>query len=142
MAELQVLSAIELIRRRPTMFFEGGVPTANELLSLVMKDLGEERGFSASVYRAGQFSMVCADVDWMKSNNASFDQLFDRFVLPNSNRPNTHRAEVLLVAVCQGMLTVGQGGAFSRDLQMTEVPEEFARAAKIATRALIWKFAE
>ena len=124
------------------MFFEGGNPTAKELLALVVKDLGEQGEFSASVYRSGLFSMVCANVDWLRSDSASFEQLFDRFVLPNTKRPNSHRAEVLLVAVCQGVLTIGQGGTFSRDLNMTEVPEDLARAAKLAARALIWKFSE
>lgn len=112
----------------------------SELIARVLQDVGGQVEFASEVWRKGPFAMVCANVDWMTSEHASFEELFDRFVLPTPKRVNAHRAEVLLVAVCDGVLAMGSGRTFSSNLELSDIPIEMAERAELATRALIWKY--
>lgn len=138
--KIEVLSAIEQIRTRPSMYFDNGVPTNAQLLSAVLMDLAEHKGFRAEVIRDGDFCLVGADVDWLITDRAPFEALFSRFVIPNARGPNTFRAEVLLAAVCEGILTLGHGENYSQRLSVSELPSSISAAAKGKVRTLIWKF--
>jgi len=140
MSGIAVISAEELVRSRPAMFFENGVPTAAELTAAVIRDLADVGEFNARIRQEGSFSMVASDVDWLTSKHASLEQLFDRFVLPNSGRVNAHRAEVLLASVCEGVLALGKAPPYSLKLELNDIPESFLEEARTATRCLIWKF--
>jgi hypothetical protein len=55
---------------------------------------------------------------------------------------NTHRAEITILAVADGLLTVGIAGEFSFGLTLEDVPDAMKKAAAASTRALIWRFSE
>ena len=80
---LLVKNAVELIRSKPEMYFPNGVPTMEELISLVMRDVCGLGRIKARVARDGDFAMVCADADWMVTERAhsmscSIDSSFPR----------------------------------------------------------------
>ena len=142
MTEVPVMRAVQLVRQRPEMFFEGGRATMSELISLVSRDVASFKQFKVQIHRDGPYAMITSDCDWMVTERATLEELFDRFVLPSSARPNSHRSEVLLSAVCEGVLALGMNGNFSSGLEITEVPATMAEIAVSAVRALIWKFEE
>jgi len=84
--------------------------------------------------------MVSADFDWLSTPRASVEQLFDRFVIPDDGGVNRHRAEVLLMAVCDGVMTVGANGTFFHRLSLSDLPPALSDRAKNAARALAWQF--
>lgn len=142
MTEVPVMRAVELVRQRPDMFFEGGRATMSQLISLVLRDAACFEHFTVQIHRDGPYAMVSSDCDWMATERARLEELFDRFVLPLPARPNSHRSEVLLIAVCEGVLTLGASGNFSSGLKITDVPAALASLARTAVRAFIWKFEE
>jgi hypothetical protein len=134
-----VRTAVELVRKRRDMYFEGGIPTMEGLISSVTQDVSGIGNVSAKVVRSGAFAGISADVDWMRTERASFHELFERFVIPTPMTPNSHRAEILLVAVCGGLLTEGEIGDLSMGLTWADVPD----AVKVETRPariLVWRF--
>jgi hypothetical protein len=108
-----VLRAVELIKSRPDMYFEGSRPSIAELVALVMRDLADASSVDASVRVSESTAFIAASVDWMGTEKANFPDLWTRFVLPTPTRVNAHRSEVLLAAVCDGVRTEGRVGAFS-----------------------------
>jgi len=134
-----VRTAVEAVRKRPDMYFQDGVPTMEELISCVMSDVSGVGNIKAKLVRSGNFAGVSADVDWMYTERAAFGDLFERFVIPTPMRPNSHRAEVLLVSVCSGLLTQGQAGDFSIRLTWEDVPNAI-RVEAGSARILIWRF--
>lgn len=142
MSSIQVPSAIEMIRGQPELFFPDGKVTMAELISKVLRDVGGVPEVRADVWRSGPFTMVTADRDWMRSDRAEFEHLFDRFVPPTPPRANCSRAEVFLAATCEGVLAIGEKGSFSLGLTEEGVPPEMLRHARTAARSLIWKLSE
>lgn len=138
--KIEVLTAVEQIRANPSMYFDRGVPTNGQLLAAVLTDLSEHEGLYAEIIQEGGFTFVGANVDWLKTNRAPFEELFVRFVTSNVRAPNTFRAEVLLAAMCDGILVLGEGTEYSKDLTLKGVPASIARATQSKTRSLIWKF--
>ncbi|HEY1710594.1 MAG TPA: hypothetical protein VGG10_20155 [Rhizomicrobium sp.] len=122
------------------MFFEGGAATASQLVSRVMEDIAGIPGIVSEVLNIGPFTMVAADWDWMITDQAKFEELFERFVIPTPMRPNSYRAEILLVAVCDGVITQGRCGSFALSLSSAELPAEMAEKLVSSARALVWRF--
>jgi hypothetical protein len=138
--KIDVLTAVEQIRANPSMYFDRGVPTNSQLLAAVLTDLSEHTGFHAEVIQEGSFTFVGANVDWLKTDRVPFEELFVRFVTSNARAPNTFRAEVLLAAVCEGILVLGEGAAYSQGLTLERLPPTIASSAKTKLRSLVWKF--
>ena len=118
---------------------ETSPPWMDELVSLVVRDVALQSAFRCEIYREDRFALVISDHDWLKTPNATVAQLFDRFVIPPSGRPNCHRAEVLLAAVCSGVMTIGVSGDFSRSLDGSELPPPLAAKTGLGARMLAWK---
>lgn len=138
--KIEVLTAVEQIRANPSMYFDKGVPTNSQLLAAVLTDLSEHAGLHAEVIQEGSFTFVGANVDWLRTERAPFEELFVRFVTSNARAPNTFRAEVLLAATCDGVLVLGEGKEHSQGLTLNGVPASIARATQTKIRSLIWKF--
>src|SRR5688572_28959508 len=137
--KIEVLTAVEQIRANPSMYFDRGVPTSGQLLAAGLTDLSEHAGLHAEIIQEGGFAFVGANVDWLKTERAPFEELFVRFVTSNARAPNTFRAEVLLAAMCDGILVLGEGTEYSKGLTL-KVPASIARATQSKIRSLIWKF--
>ena len=141
MSDIKVLRAIELVRQRPEMFFGADGPTMPQLISMVLQDVGGLPSVKSGVWRDGAFAMVCADVDWMATERAPLEHLFERFVLPTPVRVNGCRSEVLIAAVSDAFAVRGQP-SFSQGMTAADAPSEMVKRAANAARALIWKFTE
>jgi hypothetical protein len=133
-------NAIEAIRDRPDIYFTNGVPTMEELVSMVMRDVSGQRQIKAELVREGTFAMVSANVDWMATDRAAFEELFDRFVIPTPTVVNSFRSEVVLVAVCEGVFTQGTVGDFATGIGFEDVPGSLKERTSVAARTLIWRF--
>jgi hypothetical protein len=143
MSSIDTPRAVELIRAKPEMFFPGGKVTMAELISKVLRDVGGLSDVRAEVWRRSPFAMVAADMDWLRTDSARFEDLFDRFVSPTPARANSSRAEIFLAATCEGVLAIGGAGdRFSLRLTEGDVPPDFLDVAQVAVRALIWKLTE
>jgi hypothetical protein len=130
--------ATEIIRRRPRMFFEDGIPTAEYMLERILRD-ARHVDPTATALSAGSYSAVFANADWLRSRWANFNELFERIV-PDGIEPNGCRGEVFLTALGCPVMTVGHGPQYSRRLKISEVSGDIANAAKAAQRGLIWRF--
>lgn len=139
MPPIEVLSALELIRQRPSMFFRTGNANAEELLEAVLRDV-QGRTSSYRLVEEGRFHLVAADVDWLETTNASVMDLFHRFVIPTPMVPNSHRAEVLLNAVCDGVFTEGPAGVYGRIIRREDLPARLLVEAHNSVRFLAWVF--
>jgi len=111
-----------------------------ELVSLVISDALSTSDMTCRIIKSGHFAIVLADFDWLETKRATVAQLFDRFVLPPSAKPNSHRAEVLLMAVCSGVITLGPAGNFSHNLELSDLPSSFSQQINNFERMLAWKF--
>jgi hypothetical protein len=137
--QFEMLGALEQVRQRPAMFFGTGKANAEELLEAVLRDV-RGRTQSHTLLEEGRFHLVAADVDWLETPDAGVMDLFHRFVVPTPMVPNSHRAEVLLNAVSEGVITEGPAGNFARALALRDLPERLWAEARRATRFLAWRF--
>ena len=113
MPPFEFLSAVEQVRQRPSMFFWAGKPNAAELLEAVLRDV-HGRTSSHRLVEEGRFHLVMV--------------------------PNSHRAEVLLNAVCDGVFTDGPAGVYGRVLRREDLPAPLLAEAHNSVRFLAWVF--
>jgi hypothetical protein len=132
-------TAVELVRARPDMFFSGP-PSNSQLASMVMEDVSGAGNCTVLWRCTGPLVTVAADIDWMITERASFEELWSRFVLPTPLRVNAHRSEVILSAMCQSVSTSGKAGGFSQGPSLPNPGDQFAELAGSSGRWLTWTF--
>jgi len=106
-----VEDAVGYVRKRPERFFSMGVP---EPLALVTHIVSETFILGASetcaVHR-GHWWIIRSDVDWLKTHpDYTPEELFLRIVALPQAGPNSMRAEILLTAFAQKVITVETHG--------------------------------
>ena len=109
---ISVITALELIQKRPAMFFVADTPLMNQLVELVVEDvtaLGSSVDYKVEV--SDRLAVIAANIDWMRTDKAAFDALWTCFVVPTPVRVNSHRSEILLAAVCDAVRTEGACGS-------------------------------
>lgn len=110
---IRVVTALELVRKRPQMFFGADSSLMGQLVELVVEDvMGLRNGVEYLVELSGNVAVIAAAIDWMKTDKAPFDELWTRLVIPTPVRINSHRSELLLAAACDAVRTEGPGGSF------------------------------
>lgn len=138
--ELQpIAGAVDLVRRRPHMFFQDGAPLMSALLAGVVSDASDAGCCAIEVRRCGPWGMVCGDVDWMEPGAFEFTDLFDRFVSHPGRLKTDFRAEILVVAVADGVLTAGKAGEFASGLTLDDLPPRMARMMLMSARSIVWR---
>src|SRR5690349_853931 len=93
---IRVVTALDLVRKRPQMFFGADGPSMNQLVELVVEDvMGPRSGVEHLVDLSGNVAVIAAALDWMQTDKAPFHELWTRFVIPTPIRINSHRSELL-----------------------------------------------
>jgi hypothetical protein len=136
--DIEVVTAIEAIRRRPLMYFGAPRPRMAELISRVARDAALPPA-KVEIQREGDFALVCADVDWMPAKDGSIEYLFTSFNDPARRQATFFRGEILIAAVAECFVAIGEP-AFASGMTLTDAPAVLRERAERAARALIWKF--
>ncbi|MFZ5719464.1 MAG: hypothetical protein ACOY5Y_08365 [Pseudomonadota bacterium] len=138
---VSVLSAIELIRLRPAMFFGDCGPFMSDLVGLVVQDAFASGATKIEVVSEGDLVVVSADVDWMGHIGLSLQELFSRFTNPyGALRPNSHRSEVLIAAIAEGYFTDGEAGKFASNFSTDGLPRRIMASIGDGARSFAWRY--
>ena len=132
-------SAVDYIRQHLDFFFQRGQPTVGALVTLVVQDALEAGAGNVRIKCDGDYVGIFADIDWMNSPFAGFEELFQRLVPIGEKRPNAHRAEIVLMAVSSGVFVSGDGAHFEACLPEEDIPMSLRDLAAQSRRGLIWR---
>lgn len=99
--------AIDYVRQRPERFFRGGSPEPVELVSHIVGEVLLLGGSETRTMRSGDWWMISSNVDWLKTcPDYAPEELFFHIVAFPEAGPNSMRAEILLTAFAQQVVTV------------------------------------
>lgn len=133
-------NSIDYIRQHLDFFFQGGNPTVEALVTMVVHDALEAGAGDVQIKRDGDYIGVFADVDWMNSQFVGFEELFRQLVPIGEKRPNAHRSEIVLMAVSSGVFVSGRGASLEACLPENDIPMSLRDLASETRRGLIWRF--
>ena len=99
--------AIDYIRQRPERFFRGGSPEPVELVTHIVSEALLLGGSETCTVRSGDWWMISSNVDWLATcPDYAPEELFFHIVAFPEAGPNSMRAEILLTAFAQQVVTV------------------------------------
>ena len=138
---IAVLTALSFIRKRPALLFGAEGPSLDQLVALVLQDvMGSSSSVDCVVTTADSRAVIAANVDWMITDKASFEELWTRFVMPTPLRTNSHRSEVLLAGVCTSVQTQGVAGSIAFGPPLAEPDARMLAHAGESGRWLTFRF--
>lgn len=99
--------AIDYVRQRPERFFRAGSPAPVELVTHIVGEVLILGGSETYTMRNGDWWIISSNVDWlaMCPDYAPEELFFNIVALPEAG-PNSMRAEILLTAFAQQVVTV------------------------------------
>ena len=99
--------AIDYVRQRPERFFRGSSPEPVELVTHIVGEVLLLGGSETCIMRSGDWWIISSNVDWLATcPNYAPEELFFRIVAFPEAGPNSMRAEILLTAFAQQVVTV------------------------------------
>ncbi|MBM3238760.1 hypothetical protein FJZ31_20920 [Candidatus Poribacteria bacterium] len=99
--------AVSYVRKNPERFFRMGSPDAIELATHVLGDALISGAKETCTLRLGDWWIVGGDVDWLTNHKQyTIHELFGRIVALPEAGPNSMRAEILLTAFTEAVITV------------------------------------
>ena len=99
--------AIDYVRQRPERFFRGGSPEPVELVTHIVGEVLILGGSETCTMRSGDWWMISSNVDWLATcPDYAPEELFSHIVAFPQAGPNSMRAEILLTAFAQQVVTV------------------------------------
>lgn len=142
-APLPVVTALELIRKRPEMFFDAESPLMDQLIELVVEDVtAASNSVEYRVETSQHFTVIAADIDWMRADRAAFEELWTRFVVPTPVCVNSHRSEILLAAVCDAVRTDGAHGSIAFGQSLPSPSAQMCALAGTSGRWLAFRLSD
>ena len=98
--------AIDYVRQRPERFFRGGSPEPVELVTHIVGEVLVLGGSETCTMRSGDWWIISSNVDWL-ATCPDYDpkELFCHIVALPEAGPNSMRAEILLTAFAQQVIT-------------------------------------
>lgn len=102
---MRTIDPIAHVRARPEMYLPGGVVDPKELARLLVRDALLLGANHARAMRATDWWLVLADRDWLGQAQGGARDLFSRVVPFPEVGPNAMRAEVLLTAFAEEVVT-------------------------------------
>ena len=106
-----VADAVGYVRQRPEQFVRTGAPEPVELVTHIVSETLVLGGGETCAVRRGNWWIIRSDVDWLETHpDYAPEALFFRIVALPEAGPNSMRAEVLLTAFAQKVVTVGANG--------------------------------
>jgi hypothetical protein len=102
-----VADAVGYVRKRPERFFRTEAPEPVELVAHIVSETFALGGGETCAVRRGEWWIIRSDVDWLvtHSDYAPEALFFHIVALPEAG-PNSMRAEILLTAFAQKVVTV------------------------------------
>jgi hypothetical protein len=99
--------AIDYVRQRPERFFRAGSPEPVELVTHIVGEVLLLGGSETYTMRNGDWWIISSNVDWLATcpDYAPEELFFNIVALPEAG-PNSMRAEILLTAFAQQVVTV------------------------------------
>lgn len=98
--------AIDYVRQRPERFFRGGSPEPVELVTHVVSEALLLGGSETCTMHRGDWWVISSNVDWLATcPDYAPEELFFRIVAFPEAGPNSMRAEILLTAFAQQVIT-------------------------------------
>ena len=99
--------AIDYVRQRPERFFQAGSPEPVELATHIVGEVLLLGGSETCTMRSGDWWIISSNVDWLTTcpDYAPEELFFHIVALPEAG-PNSMRAEILLTAFAQQVITV------------------------------------
>ena len=99
--------AIDYVRQRPERFFRAGSPAPVELVTHIVGEVLLLGGSETYTMRNGDWWIISSNVDWLATcpDYAPEELFFNIVALPEAG-PNSMRAEILLTAFAQQVVTV------------------------------------
>ena len=99
--------AIDYVRQRPERFFRAGSPEPVELVTHIVGEVLLLGGSETYTMRNGDWWIISSNVDWLaKCPDYAPEELFFNIVALPEAGPNSMRAEILLTAFAQQVVTV------------------------------------
>ncbi|HSX83115.1 MAG TPA: hypothetical protein VLQ80_31725 [Candidatus Saccharimonadia bacterium] len=99
--------AIDYVRQRPERFFRGGSPEPVELVTHIVGEVLILGGSETCTMRSGDWWMISSNVYWLKTcPDYAPEELFFHIVAFPEAGPHSMRAEILLTAFAQQVVTV------------------------------------
>lgn len=106
-----VADAVGYVRQRPEQFFRMGAPEPIELVTHIVSETFVLGGEETCAVRRGDWWIIRSDVDWLGTHpDYAPEALFFHIVALPEAGPNSMRAEILLTAFAQKVVTVGING--------------------------------
>ena len=100
--------AVSYVRKSPERFFRMGSPDPIELATHVLGDALLAGATETCTIRVGDWWLVGSDVDWLAADKQyTMQRLFARIVALPEAGPNSMRAEILLSAFTEAVITAG-----------------------------------
>jgi hypothetical protein len=99
--------AIDYIRQRPERFFRAGSPEPVELVTQIVSEVLLLGGSEICTVRSGDWWLISSNMDWLGTHpDYAPEAFFFRIVAFPEAGPNSMRAEILLTAFAQQVVTV------------------------------------
>ena len=99
--------AIDYVRQRPERFFRAGSPDPIELVTHIVGEVLLLGGREICTMRSGDWWIISSNVDWLTMcPDYAPEELFFHIVAFPEAGPNSMRAEILLTAFAQQVVTV------------------------------------
>jgi hypothetical protein len=109
-----VVDAVGYVSKRPEQFFRAGVPEPIELVTHIVSETFVLGGGETCAVHRGDWWIIRSDVDWLGTHpDYPPEALFFHIVALPEAGPNSMRAEILLTAFAQKVVTVGASGRLS-----------------------------
>ena len=106
-----VVDAVGYVSKRPEQFFRTGAPEPIELVTHIVSETFVLGGGETCAVRSGDWWIIRSDVDWLGTHpDYAAEALFFHIVALPEAGPNSMRAEILLTAFTQKVVTVSASG--------------------------------
>ena len=106
-----VTDAVGYVSKSPERFFRLGAPAPIELVTHIVSEIFVLGGGETCAVRRGDWWIIRSDVDWLETHqDYAPEALFFHLVALPEAGPNSMRAEILLTAFAQKVVTVGASG--------------------------------
>ena len=102
---LQNIDGLDWIRGREAQLFAAGRANPMGIMAYLVADVLELGKGACHVLRRGEWWVVSSDVDWMSHPDIPVRSLFERVVPAPAHGAHSLRAEVILSAFAQDLLT-------------------------------------
>lgn len=110
--DLQVLDALEVIRRRPHMYLPDGQLHARKLATQLADEVATVTTGAIGIVRHGPWWLVACEEDWVEKSRgpATVEGYFGHVVAFPEYGVNSMHSEVIVRAFAQSMLTATSAG--------------------------------